>query len=390
MSGTEARDAGPGPEDPRGFWRDQLNSVLSWLNDHAWPLAGVILMISLLHVHNYLSVEGIPISLASSAILSAIPVVFAKAALFVSALTALFLLPTVLLLTKVEKGGKNLLERMLEAFRPKDQQSGNIAQNPAEKSEAVVVSEARCLIVRWVVGFVLYGLPLGAAGFIKIEWVQEHPYISRILGLLILLSLMAVFVRIVAGMKLRMLKAVSPDFIAVCAASAFAQFILITYLVDGSASVAGQYIESIGLFLVILLVVLPGLAILQLIGAGVLHYLRGHSQPLLLALQLGIVLTGVCSLFPGPSARVVASTLQIKAPDGKPCAIFVRKTEPTSADAAMVTQQSGSTKIDPVTILLEADGTYYVRAFDGRDKVVDLVPKGDVKQISSCPEESET
>lgn len=387
VEGTESERSA---EEPNRTPRGQLDAGLKWLNDHAWPLAGVILVISQLHLHNYLTVEGIPISIASSALLTAIPAVFGKTALIVGVLTLLFLLPTVLLLAEVREGGSSLIDAMRPEVRPKGAAAGTERLQSSKQSRRVISKKGRGLAVRWIIGFVFYGLPLGASGFlVPVDFIDKHPWISSVVGLVVLMFFIIVFVWIVTRIPLSMSawRALSPDFLAICGATAFVQFFLMTYVVDTSARVAGQYMDSKWLFLLALIVVLMVLAGMQLVGAIAVHQLRVHSQPSVVVIQVGIALVAFSSLAVEPSAAAVASMLKVKAPDGKDCVVLVKK-----SDAAMpnAEEQADGLKSRPVRILLEADGTYYARTFDARDREVILIAKGDVAKVSVCPGKPDT
>lgn len=363
----------------------QLDVALRWLNDHAWPLAGIILLISMAHLRNYLVVERLPISLASPALLSAIPVVFGLAALFVGVLTALFLLPTVLLLTKVRENGKSLIEAMFPEPSP-DQARVVAGERDLTKAQwRELGASRRNLVGRWVAGFVFYGLPLGISGFIPIDFIRENPLLSSIIGIVALVAFIVLFVRLVTKIPLSWAawKETTPDFLAICSASAFVQFFLMTYLVDASAAVAGRYIDSMWRFLPILIVVLVVLAVIQLLCATIVHQLRTHQRASVVALQIGIALVALSSLATDQSANAVRLALQVEGPDGRPCAVLE-----STGDKAKNPGNQGLFNV-PVKVLIEADGTYYVRRAGAPGGGVDLIPRDEVQHIGVCPQGAE-
>lgn len=363
----------------------QLDMALGWLNNHAWPLAGIILLTSVAHLRNYLEIERLPISMTSPALLSAIPVVFGQAALFVGVLTAFFLLPTVLLLTKIKPNGKSLIEAMYPEGQVDPAGTAAKKRDLTKAQRRKSASYRRSLGLRWVAGFVLYGLPLGLSGFIPIEIINQHPVLSSIFGIVALLAFTLAFVLLVTKIPLSLeaWKETSSDFLTICSASAFVQLVLMTYLVDASATVAGRYIDSMWIFLPILIGVLTILAFIQLFCAVIAHHLRSHQRASVVVLQIGIMLVMLSSLATAPSANAVRLILQVNGPDGRPCAVLEKKGG-TSGRASDNAASDAPFQI-PVRVLLEADGTYYVRKMVAADENVDLIPKDEVQRISACP-----
>ncbi|HIZ49675.1 MAG TPA: hypothetical protein IAA18_01190 [Candidatus Pseudomonas excrementavium] len=80
-------------------WHDAVSDGLLWLNERAWPLGGGIFFISVLYLHNYIQTEQIPLSITSTAVITALPTIFAILIFVIAVLSAVILLPTAMLFT---------------------------------------------------------------------------------------------------------------------------------------------------------------------------------------------------------------------------------------------------------------------------------------------------
>jgi uncharacterized membrane protein len=54
--------------------KEQVSEGLSWLNNRAWPLTGILLFISVMYLYGFIMQKNVPLSITSPAIITALPV----------------------------------------------------------------------------------------------------------------------------------------------------------------------------------------------------------------------------------------------------------------------------------------------------------------------------
>lgn len=87
-------------------WGYECSAALRWANERAWLLGDIGLFTSAVYLHNYITVENVPLSITSASAITALPTVFALVLFLVAVVTALFLIPTVVFFAPISKGVK--------------------------------------------------------------------------------------------------------------------------------------------------------------------------------------------------------------------------------------------------------------------------------------------
>lgn len=352
-------------------WREEISSGLVWLNDRAWPLAGAILFIATLYLHDYIHDEKVPLSITSSSVVTALPMLFGLMVFAIMIVTGLVIVPTAILFTPITKQGKSLMDQF-EAI---------------SSTESGGVRSRGFFIVRWLLGLLAFSLLLLAISFLPEEWEQ---WIG--VGALIAVPLSALgFIYLILWGQLKGTSfwRSSGDFQYACWFSAVLQLVVMVFLVSVAAKKASGYVETRWGLLPILVGALFVLGTVQLAGARVVYKVRNHARPLTTAVQIATGLVVLVGLFPPAGAKLAGYAMQSTASGGHSCVVLKWVPEP-AASTKSLNDPDASEQSQELRILAEADGDYIVRSFGVTTEEVDFVPRSSVAGMDKCPEQTKS
>jgi hypothetical protein len=338
-----------------------LGDVLEWLNDRAWPLGGAVLATAMIYERNYFQEEGIPLSVVSSAAVTALPAVFIMLLFVITVLASLIMTPAILLFTPMTAAKDEWL----------------IPDGKTEPRNMVRFG------LRWLSSLIPLGLVLFFIGIKPPAWAASHPGLWSFLSLSALLVagilLLCQLLRHHPNVKL---KHISFDFWFAAVFAACLQVLVLTIVALLAARAASLYVEDIGVFLFFLALGIIGLALSQIIGvAAVRGVIGGGNQWKVAGLAVALLVGGGGAL-PSFSAALAGYSIQVAGPDGKPCAVFVWASGVMPIEA--IQNVGNKQRTVNVRILAEADQVYYVRPKNTHSKAISLVPRSSVKTIDVC------
>ncbi len=369
------------PSETPGFaiwdWGYQLSEGLRWLHERAWSLTALMLIITALYLSNFIRVEKVPLSIASPAIITALPILFIFVLLFVIVLVGVLLSPTMMLFSTLKKNNSN---RLIQLLVQNDPVSGR-----AHFSKYVIAA--------WL------SVPIMIGVTIMVIWVLHdlmgYPTSVSEYVLLVAVPLaMVVVVRLFiaeGSLELRF-SDVSVDFWFSVFMSVMFQFSLVVYVMLFAIRIAQYYDDNYGvLFLAVIGCV--GLFLLQLFAA---RYIATFSQPsrsLIKSFVVGMSTVAVLGVFPPTASWIVGGVFQFTASGMRSCAVLAwTSNSPAEINAAlykmhssqMYSRQMYSRQSLPLRILIDIDGYYLVRLKDDESKLIYYVPRKNVSSIDDC------
>jgi hypothetical protein len=341
----------------------QLSQGLLWLNERAWPLGGSILLIAGIYLFQYIQVEQIPLSITSSAVVAALPAMFAMLVFVIAMLGALIVMPAFILFHRLNDSGERLSDHLSFDL-------GTSGLTPLH----------RRLVLHWLYGVLLLG---GFVWLIGALAAYDHTggwwIVGMVgLGLLTLLGHAWIITRVWKT-------SVSFEFWIACVMSALVQWIAILNVTVVVARSVSEYVEDVWLFIPFMFLELVLLWLIQLGGAYFVVVMRRHEHPVAHAALVAMVIIFVVGLIPQTSAKLAGATLQLPSSGARNCAVMTWAPGTPLLDAIKDPGHPGSSI--RLRLLAEADGMYIVRPWRADTKAVQFVPRSSVTGIDECAPE---
>lgn len=345
-------------------WHDAVSDGLLWLNERAWPLGGGIFFISVLYLHNYIQTEQIPLSITSTAVITALPAIFAILIFVIAVLSAVMLLPTAMLFTPMTKGEAPQIACL----------------NLDSRVAAADLTQRRWLVLQWLAGLVIVALFWALVVFV--EPIRDAPVFVQAIGIL---PTVLLFIGAVNFVQLRKIgiRGVSGDYIFSCFLSSLIQVIVILYVFSITTILAGATEDRIRVLLLYMLGGLGFLWFFQIAGAHLLQKTLRHQDPIAYVTLIAAVMMGTLGLFTPVGSKLAGYAFQLSASGGKPCAIVTWASD-YNPDLAELSSSEPRQSM-PLRILAKADDYYLVRPHTTTSKSVIFVPQDAVVAIGECP-----
>lgn len=339
----------------------QLSRCLLWLNERAWPLSIGILLTAGLYLYQYIQEENIPLSITSSAVITALPVMSAILVFIISVLTAFVLLPIFVLFQRLNPAGQRLSDEF--SFGQRDAAAGRRHLR---------------MLGRWAGGLLILGsycsVLIAASSYVQSHWLSTG---AALLGAG--LTIAAYYWLMTRGVQGR----VSNEFRIACVMSAFVQLGVILNVTIVAISIASQYVNHIAWLFPVMLAELLIVWLIQLLGALFVLKVRGHENPIaLLAIAIMAVVIGL-GLNPPSGAKLGGFAFQMSASGARHCSIMTFAPDTKGLEAIADPARPGISR--PLRVIAEADATYFVRPWKTDSKAVHFVPRASLTGIDACP-----
>lgn len=365
VTDIEEKTERPSANAPRHRYA-QLSKGLLWLNERAWPLGGSILLIAGIYLFQYIQVEKIPLSITSSAVIAALPAMFAMLVFVIAMLGALIVMPAFILFQRLNESG----ERLSDHLR-------------FDQGKPELTTLHRRLVLHWFYGLLLLGGfvwligALAASDYTSGWWIVG----KVVLGIFTLLGHAWIITRV---LNVR----ASLEFWFACVMSALIQLVAILNVTVVVARSVSEYVEDVWLFIPFMLLELILLWLIQLAGAYFVVVTRRHEHPIAHAALVAMVVIFALGLIPQMSAKLAGVTLQLPSSGARNCTIMTWAPSTQLVDAIKDPGNPGSSI--RLRLLAEADGMYIVRPWRAETKAVQFVPRSSVTGIDECPPEQKT
>lgn len=347
---------------------EQISDGLTWLNDRAWPLAGFIFFVPVIYLFNFIQTEKIPLSITSSSVMAAMPILFALILLCVALLVGLLLAPTIILFTPVESGSSKRLIDLLPI--------------PQATSSSWSPFPLRIIIAWLLIPFAIVFI------FILIFCLVDLLDGSRLLlQTLVVLSIPAVALMFVVftmktTLKASRLRSVNPGFIGYVLVGVTPQFLILSYIL----TVCLRLMNSSDHPLMILLLSFFGgilfICVIQLAGATVIASITEPRRSFSAAFSVGCVLVVLLGLYPPSASFITGGVFGATISGGRPCAVLMLN----SGDgiAVNLVDASDSKKTIGLRLLMEVDGSLWVRQHQSQNKDVYFIDRTSVSGVREC------
>jgi len=339
----------------------QISQWLLWLNERAWPLTVGILLTAGVYLYQYVQEEKIPLSITSSAVITALPVMAAILVFIISILGAFFLLPIFVLFHRLNDSGRRLSDEFTLGQASPEQQTRH-----------------RRMLGRWAASLFILGFFCASLSAIGSQ-VSGTWYWGLAAAVGTLLTMAAYYWLLTRGVEGPM----SMDFRFACLMSAFVQMGVILNITIIAIDIAGRYVSNLWWLVPLMLVELLVIWIIQLLGALFVKKMHGHENPVALVACAVMVLVIFLGLYPPSGAKLGGFAFQVSASGARNCTILNFGPESKGLESITDPDRPGFSR--PLRVIAEADGTYYVRLWKTDSKAVQFVPRANLVGVDVCP-----
>lgn len=339
----------------------QLSQSLLWLNERAWPLTIGVLLTAGVYLYQYIQEEKIPLSITSSAVITALPVMSAILVFIISVLAAFILLPIFVLFHRLDESGKRLSDEF------------SVDQTSPEKR-----ARHRGMLWRWGSSLLIFGTFCALLTLIGSQ-ITATWYWGLAAALGLMLTMACYFWLLTFNVE----RPVSTDFRFACVMSAFVQIGVILNVTIVAIEIADQYIQSLWWLVPLMAGVLFFVWMIQLLGAMFVVKMRRHEHPVALIASVGIVLVILLGLYPPTGAKLGGFAFQVSASGARNCSIMNFVPESKGLEPVMDPGKPGFSL--PLRVIAEADGVYFVRPWRTDTKAVRFVPRASLLGVDGCP-----
>lgn len=341
----------------------QLSQCLLWLNERAWPLTVGILLMAGVYLYQYIQEEKIPLSITSSAVITALPVMSAILIFIISILLAFVLLPIFVLFHRFNDSQRRL--------------SDELTLGPATAQQR---KRHKRMLGRWASSLVVLGTFCALLSVIGSQ-VSATWYWTLLAVVGTVLTIAAYYWLMTLGIDGPM----SMDFRFACLMSAFVQMGVILNVTIVAIDIAGRYVSNLWWMVPLMLVELLVLWIIQLLGALFVVKMRSHDNPLAMVACAVMVLVMVLGFYPASGARLGGFAFQVSASGARNCTVLNFGAESKGFESITDPDRPGFSR--PLRVIAEADGTYFVRLWKSDTKAVQFVPRAGLVGVDVCPRE---
>ena len=352
-----------------GNSHDQISNSLTWLNERAWPLAGFVFFVPVIYLLSFIQEEKLPLSIASSSIISSLPVLFALILLCITLLVGLLLSPTMILFSPLQK---NNSDRLIDSLISSDNSKKTSLPFPWKTIFAWMLAP---IVLISIVAIISLFIEADDGG---IHWSLQ---LLLIISIPVTAIIFILSVRKATGRNIR-LRDISSDFCLSVLMGIVPQFLITTYVIIVSVRIADSADYPLAVIAVAAVIALAVLCPLQLIGATLIASVGRTGQSFKRALSIGCLIIVLLGLYPPTAAWLAGSVFQLTSSGGRPCAILSFHSI-DSIEKSIIDTEYGM-KSKPLRILIDVDGYFWVRPKDILSKDIYLVSHEATSRISEC------
>lgn len=332
-------------------WQSELRTIQTWIEDHPILLGGAAILLPSISIYHYATSEGVPLTIASPDIISALPSVLAAIAFLTILLCALPLAPACLMFDGARRrqdGRLRLLSR----------ENGQLRQD----------------FFRWLAAFSLPGVIIAFGVLGNVMWWPDSEWPLFVF----IFSGSASFTVIVS--RIRRTPVFSESTLFVFGMSGL-QMLIATMVMQLALRLVSSSWNDLLIFGLLLL----SMAALSFVQIAAVLVIEQTSQKIGFVMQAFIaalcVITFACILPPTGSA-LAGRILQGSASGNMHC-VQLRLVEGTS-DFSDLFSGTDSRSTVPLRILSNADGVYLVRNNDAPKGTIYRIPTANVSALISC------
>ncbi|MDL5366573.1 hypothetical protein QSH18_13280 [Xanthomonas sp. NCPPB 2654] len=336
------------------IWLTELRSIQTWIESHPLLLGSYAILVPSISIYHYTRTEQVPLSIASTDIISALPSVFAAIAFLVLALTTLPLIPVLLMFEGAKRDANGRL---------------HVLSNDTSKR----IKDA----IYWFSAFMIPGAIVALGVCASTLWFPNSRWpvtSAAILASLIFVAL----VHLIKGNKLKNL--ISPDTMINIPIS-FLQMLLAISLMQVSLRIFGSSPTNTEAVIAIVIAVFA-LPFLQIFVVLLVELTSQHYGFVMQAFLGSFCLISMLCIAPTTGAFLAGHVLGGSASGYTKC-IQLELGDSAVKFKKILSQHSTNTV--PINILSNASEIYLVRDPHSHDQAVYRIPEADVIAHVPCP-----
>ncbi|MBI6633680.1 hypothetical protein YA0871_13495 [Pseudomonas paralactis] len=344
----------------------KLSNGLLWLNERAWPLTVAILSVAGLYLYQYIQVEKVPLSILSTAALTALPAMFAMLVFVIGMMGAFILIPTFILFKRMNSAGARLSDQL------------NLSPGSPQ-----VTAQHRRLLLHWAASlavpyiFWLFAVYLSAKAesgpLLTVSWIVA----------VVLVVMVYVWIIIRARPAHIALRDISREFWFASAGAGVIQMLVILMVTVPVSRAFGEYSDSIVLFAPFMFAEMVVLFLIQGCGACMVISMNDHENPAAPVSLVVLSLLVVLGMIPEAGAKLGGLPLQASASGGRACTLMTWSDD-AKVLRALVDADNPQRSVK-LRVMADSDGSYIVRPWQAKEKTVSFVPHAAVAQLDECP-----
>lgn len=335
-------------------WQSELRTIQRWVEEHPVLLTSAAILLPSISIYHYTISEGVPLTIASPDIISALPSVLAAIAYLTVLLCALPIAPASLMFDGVRRGEDGRL-RLLSRER------GRLRQD----------------LFRWLMAFAFPGMIIALGVLGTTTWWEGSEWPLFVVTVAASLSF-TLIVRLVRHTAL-----FSESTFMIFGMSTL-QMLLAIFVMQLALRVFGQNWNSLAIF-ALLLVSMLALAFLQIF---VVLIIEQTSHKLGFVMQAFVAALGLISfacILPPTGAALAGAVLKGSASGGVHC-MQLQLTSDTQEFSDLV-RVAGSRQTVPLELLSNADGVYLARKRSSPKETIYRIPTASVSALTRCPDD---
>jgi len=356
--------------------KTQLSSLsdgLLWLNQRAWPLTVIILLIAGICLFDFTQQERVPIPFSS--VIAVLPALLTLGIFIVVVIIGVIFLPTMILFVSLENNNKKSI----------------IDLWPENLSNTKKTSHGAEFFVTFYCFFMLVYF---AAIFALAVWldlsVSANSPISTLLVLLILAVPVVSFyflIRKKIGKNVLPLKIVSGNFWVTSILGAAAQIMLMIFVLTLSTRGASGSEYELGMFCLYAFLGIMTLGIVQFFAGSVTASIARSRPPMQKIIFSAAILIILPLMIPSVGAKITSAAFQRIGAGGRSCVILTWAGKDIAPGYEKISTASYY-QSKPLRIVLEADGIYRVREYEEISREIYFIPLSAIASMHDCTPES--
>jgi hypothetical protein len=346
-----------------------ISDLLEWLARVWAPLGAFIFAVASIYWLEFIRVYAIPVSFASSSVLTGLPAMAAAITAIVGALTIFVLMPAALLWLPIGKAGKTLMD---------GHQSWQTQHGPLRTGVRRLRDWG--LLGRWIAGQI-------AIGLLWVTVIAIGTLVKNFnIGIIVIPATLAAtfgYWWLLGPIRRRACDTTSLDFGMMFCVLTEAQFLVVfgvIYIIlqtapDSSLSTLG--VRAFSFFMVLTVLSLAQLTVAKLVSTG---WYPNAPKHIVLALM---VITALPTAFPPGAAAVTAFALHTADNNGKSCVILLALDAANPKIWHDILDTGKSDRTVPLYFAVRLEDTYYVK--QTKTAPTYSIPVSQTTRVVSCP-----
>lgn len=345
-------------------WKEELRIVSKWIEEHPALLTVLAFLLPSSGLYHFVTADHIPLELASSDVIAALPLLLVRISFLVIMLSALFALPALM----VFEGAVREQDGSIRVFPPFIRRRRRKLGPRAKK------------LLLWLLALSVPGLAIAAALAVDAMLDQsDAPVVPVAIGVGVV-----AFVVITRGIRRSAQNGESlHEFTALSAAAGVTQMMAALFCMQ----FALRYVPSAthdGLVFALLLFAVFILAFVQITIVVVIEQTSRHAGFVRQGFVGALCLVSIAFIFPHSGAALTGMALRDTASGGHRCVRLAMTAESADFRTLIHKNAAGAGRTVGLNLLSNLGGTYLARIRGDKEKTVYRIPTDKVVSMAPC------